>query len=109
MAGFFQLKTASNAQWMFNLKAGNHETILTSESYSSKAGAQAGIESVRKNAPADSNYERNTASNGSPFFVLKAANGQALGRSEVYSSLQAMEGGVASVKANAPDAAVKEI
>jgi uncharacterized protein len=35
----------------FNLKAGNHEIIGTSESYSSAAARDNGIESVKKNAP----------------------------------------------------------
>lgn len=110
MAGYFQLKTAASGQWMFNLKAGNHETVLTSQNYSSKQAAEAGIESVRKNAVNDAAFERKVASDKSPYFVLTApANGQTLGKSEMYSSTSAMEGGIASVKANAPGAAVKEV
>lgn len=86
---------------------GNHEVILTSENYTSEAAAQSGIESVRKHAPTDANYERKTAKDGSPFFVLKASNGQTIGKSEMYSSAAAMEGGITSVKANAPTAPVK--
>jgi uncharacterized protein len=109
MAGYFQLKSAANDKWMFNLKAGNHETIFTSQSYSSKAAASAGIESVRKAAGDDSAFERKTAADKSPYFVLTSkANGQTLGKSEMYSSATAMEGGIASVKANAPGASVKE-
>ncbi|HPF27231.1 MAG TPA: YegP family protein [Steroidobacteraceae bacterium] len=109
MAGYFQLKQSSSGQYMFNLKAGNHETILTSQLYSSKAAAEGGIEAVRKNAVTDTNFERKTASDGSPYFVLNsAANGQTVGKSEMYKSAAAMENGIASVKANASDAAVKE-
>ena len=43
---------------MFNVKAGNHEVILSSETYSSKQAAQGGIESVRKNVPDNSAYQR---------------------------------------------------
>ena len=35
----------------FDLKAGNGETIATSEVYTSEQGCLNGIESVRKNAP----------------------------------------------------------
>lgn len=109
MAGYYVLKKAANGQYMFNLKAGNHEIILTSETYSSKAAAQNGIASVQKNSPDDANYERKTASNGSPYFVLKSpANGQAIGRSEMYSSTSAMENGIASVKTNGPSGDIKE-
>lgn len=108
MAGYFEIK-ASGSQFMFNLKAGNHEVILTSERYASKQGAQGGIESVKKNAPEDGRYERKKASNGSPYFVLNAANGESLGRSEMYASASSMEGGISSVKANAPGAAIKDL
>ncbi len=109
MAGYYVLKQANNGEYMFNLKAGNHETILTSETYSSKAAAQGGIASVQKNSPQDSSYERKVATNGSPFFVLKSpANGQTLGRSELYSSTSAMENGIASVKTNGPSTTVRE-
>ena len=47
---------------MFNLKAGgNHEVILTSERYTSKAAAENGIASVKTNAPNDDYFHRKTA------------------------------------------------
>lgn len=108
MAGKFELKTAKDGQYMFNLKAGNGQVILTSELYKTKAAAENGIESVRKNAPDDGRYERTENKNGEPYFKLKAGNGQEIGRSEYYSSVAAMENGIASVKTNAPDAPVVE-
>lgn len=48
--GYFKLKKTSDNQYMFNLHAGNHEIIATSERYTTKAAAQNGIESVKKNA-----------------------------------------------------------
>lgn len=62
MTGYFEHKPASNGQFMFNLKAGNHEVILTSELYTTKAACLAGIESVRKNAPVDAHFIRKQAS-----------------------------------------------
>jgi Uncharacterized conserved protein len=107
MSGTYEVKRSGD-QFMFNLKAGNGQIILTSERYVSKANALAGIESVRKNAPNDERYERKTATNGSPYFVLKAANGEIIGRSEMYSSAAARDKGIASVKANGPDAKLKD-
>ncbi|MBV6274222.1 YegP family protein [Alcaligenaceae bacterium CGII-47] len=43
---------------MFNLRAGNHHVILTSQRYASKAAALGGIESVRKNAASDTRFAR---------------------------------------------------
>jgi uncharacterized protein YegP (UPF0339 family) len=43
-----------------------------------------------------------------PYFVLKAANGQIIGSSEMYSSASAIENGIASVKANWPGATIAD-
>lgn len=109
MASYFDLKAAAGGQFMFNLKAGNHEVILTSERYTTKQGAMGGIASVQKNAPSDDRYQRKVATDKSPYFVLTAANGETIGKSEMYSSASAMEGGIASVKANAPTASTKDL
>lgn len=49
MSGYYDLKRSGD-QYMFNLKAANHEVILTSERYTSKASALEGIASVRQNS-----------------------------------------------------------
>lgn len=38
-------------KWYFNLKAANHQVILSSQGYSSKNSAEGGTESVARNAP----------------------------------------------------------
>lgn len=107
MSARFELKHAAGGQCMFNLKAPNGQVILTSESYKSKQGALDGIESVRTYAVADERYERKIAKNGRNYFVLTAPNGEMIGKSEMYSSVSAMEGGIGSVKKNAPAARVQ--
>ncbi|MFT0713621.1 YegP family protein [Flagellimonas lutimaris] len=107
--GKFEIKTDKAGKFRFNLKAGNGQVILSSQGYSSKDGCENGIESVKKHSQDDGNFERNTAKDGSPFFNLKASNGQVIGNSEMYSSESAMENGIASVKKNAPGASVEEI
>lgn len=102
--GKFEVKKATNGQFYFRLKAGNGETILSSEQYAAKPSCLAGIDSVKKNAGADGRYEKKVAANGKPFFVLKAANHEVIGTSELYESDAARDGGIASVKTNAPTA-----
>ena len=109
MSAKFEIKKSKNDKFLFNLKAGNGEVILTSEMYEAKASALAGIESVRTNAPNDQRYERKTSGKNEPYFVLKASNGQVVGQSEMYSSAAAMEGGIASVKKSAPTATVADL
>lgn len=108
MAAKYELKKSANGQFMFNLKAGNGEVILTSEMYTAKVSAENGIASVRTNSPNDSQYERKSSTANQPYFVLKAANHEVIGRSEMYSSEQAMENGIESVKANGPGAVVDD-
>jgi uncharacterized protein YegP (UPF0339 family) len=109
MAGKFDLKKGKSGQFMFNLKAGNNQIILTSEQYRDKAGALNGIEAVRKNAGKDANYEIKKAKNGQPYFVLKAGNNQVIGSSEMYSSVSSLTGGMLSVKINAKTAKVVDL
>lgn len=100
MAGWFELSKSSDGQFYFVLKAGNAEVILTSELYKAKASAENGIASVQTNCANDARYERKTASNGKPFFNLKAANSQVIGTSQMYASESSRETGIASVKNN---------
>ncbi|HIC45651.1 YegP family protein [Methylophaga sp.] len=47
----FERKETSSGKYMFNLKAANHQVIGTSQSYTSAASRDNGIESVKTNAP----------------------------------------------------------
>ena len=106
MAGKFEIKAGKTGKFRFNLKASNGQIVLTSEAYESRSAAVKGITSVKKNAGNDKRFERKTAKDGSPYFVMKAANGEPIGKSEMYKSTKSMENGVASVSKNAPDAPV---
>ena len=99
----FEIKTGSTGQFRFNLKAGNGQVILSSESYKAKASCENGIASVRRNSQDDAKFERKQTASGHRF-NLKATNGQVIGSSETYTTVAAMENGIASVKKNAPDA-----
>ncbi|KOP38312.1 DUF1508 domain-containing protein [Flavobacterium sp. WLB] len=106
--GKFVITKRTNGEFQFNLKAGNGQTILTSEGYSTKAAALNGIESVKTNSQDDNRYDRKESSNGKPYFNLKASNGQNIGASEMYESTSARENGIESVKKNAPDADIDD-
>lgn len=106
--GKFEITTRVNGEFQFNLKAGNGQTILSSEGYTTKAACNNGIESVRKNSQDDSKFDRKTSSNGKPYFNLKATNGQVIGNSELYESETNRENGIDSVKKNALDAEISD-
>ncbi|RQZ10353.1 DUF1508 domain-containing protein [Burkholderia sp. Bp9031] len=108
MAAKFVIKKASDGQFLFHLTAANGEIILRSELYKTRASAENGVASVRKNAPDDARYERKTATNGQFMFNLKAGNHEIIGTSELYQAEAGRENGIASVKQNAPDAALDD-
>jgi uncharacterized protein len=109
MPGHFDLLKSDGGAFRFNLRAANNQTILTSESYTSRAAAERGIESVRKNAVLEERFERKTGKNGAPYFLLRAANHEVIGRSEMYSTPRAMENGITSVRRNALGAEVRDL
>ena len=104
--GKFTISKRKNDEYQFNLKAGNGEIILTSEGYTTKANCQKGIESVRINSQDDTRYDRRVAVKEKEYFVLKARNGEIIGKSQYYSSKSSMEIGIDSVKTNAPTAEI---
>ncbi len=108
MAGKFELKKSKNDKFFFSLLAGNGQTILSSEMYEAKASAVNGIESVKKNGGDAARYDKLTAKDGSPYFTLKAGNGQVIGQSQMYASEATRDAGIASCMANAPGAATDD-
>lgn len=108
--GKFQLfKSKKNSQYYWRLRAKNNEIILQSEGYKTKQSAENGIESVRKNAPIDEQYNRLNATNGQYYFVLTAANNQVIGVSETYTTKAARENGIEAVKQEAPCAPLEDL
>lgn len=108
MAGKFEVTPGSSGKVKFSLKASNGRTILTSQQYKDKSGAENGVDSVRSNAGKDDRFERKTAKDGRSYFVLKAGNGQVIGQSQMYRSTRSMEKGIASVKRHAKEAALDD-
>lgn len=90
------------------LKAGNGQTILQSERYKSMKSCANGIESVRKNSQDEGRFECRSARDGRQYFVLKAANGQEIGRSQLYKSASGCRNGMDSVARHAKGAKVVE-
>ena len=107
----------------FDLKAGNGETIASSEVYTSLAACRKGAESVRKCAVAgkiaDLTEDGNLPSNprielfadkaGQFRFRLRSRNGAIIAASEGYHSKAMCFAGIQSVLQNAPDAQLEEM
>ena len=82
MASKFVVTTGKDGKDYFVLKAGNGEVILQSQGYKSASGCENGIESIRTNSQDESMFECRVAKDERQYFVLKAANGQEIGRSQ---------------------------
>src|SRR5262245_57449568 len=109
MSAKFEIQKAPDGHFHFHLNATNGEIIFSSQQYKAKASALGGIESVKSNAPAAAHFERKTSRGEQPYFILKAANGETLACSQMYSSTAAMEKGIESVNASAPTASVDDL
>lgn len=109
MAGKFEVYKDKAGEHRFRLKAGNGETILSSEGYNKKDGCANGIESVRKNSTNPDQFDKITTEGGKFRFNLKASNHQVIGTSQNYDSESGRDNGIGSVGRNAPDAEVVEV
>ena len=119
--GYFVFKK-TNTGVKFDLVAGNHEVIATSEVYKSETSCKKGIASVRRNAPI-ANVEDKTVEpvvtahcpkfeiymdkSGQYRFRQKATNGQIIAVSENYVAKASCLNGIESVRKNAADAPIK--
>ena len=107
--GKFEIFKDYAGEFRFRLKAGNGEIILASEGYTTKASAYNGVNSVKRNAPYDSRFERKVANNGLYMFNLKASNGEVIGTSETYITTGSRDHGVERVKHYAPKSKIKDL
>jgi uncharacterized protein YegP (UPF0339 family) len=108
MAGKFECYKDKAGEFRFRLKAGNGETILASEGYTSKSSCTDGIESVKKNCLDENCFEKKTTDGGKFRFNLKSTNGQVIGTSQNYDSESGRDNGIASVGRSAPDASIDD-
>jgi uncharacterized protein len=108
MSGWFELSNSSDGQFRFVLKAGNAETILTSELYKARNSAENGIASVQANCAVEERFDRKEATNGKFYFNLKAGNHQIIGTSQMYATAQSRDNGIASVQTNGTSTTIKD-
>jgi len=109
MAGKFECYKDKAGEFRFRLKAGNGNTILSSEGYKSKSSCTNGIESVRKNSQDPDRFVKTVTDSGKFRFSLLAKNSQPIGASQNYASESGRNNGIKSVAKNAPDAVVVEL
>lgn len=105
MSSAYKIRRASNNRLYFVLEVDNKE-ILASEMYMKMESLNEGVISVRENSAKDERYIRKTSNTDKPYFVLMAVAKEPIGTGEFYSSQEAMEKGIESIKQNGPTAPV---
>lgn len=85
--GFHTFFNEERKEHYFAYNDQNGKTFLRSEGYSSTAGRDNGIESVKKNSPIDARWGKGSALNGKyHYYFLKAGNNQEIARSCYHTS-----------------------
>ncbi|HEB63360.1 MAG TPA: DUF1508 domain-containing protein [Gammaproteobacteria bacterium] len=98
--------TKDDKGFRFVLKADSGQVLVNSETYTSKASAQNGIESIKKNAASLGQYKISQRPDGKYSFALKAKNHQPVAHSLQYYNEAAVNEGVSLMQKVAPDARV---
>lgn len=93
--GFDSFSKGDAHYFTYNQKG---KIVLISESYTSKAGRDNGIASVKKNLPLKTRYQHHVHKNGKHYFDLNAANGQEIATSIWYGSAAASLAGAAALR-----------
>lgn len=108
-AGLYEIKTASNGQFYFNLLAANRSVIGTSETYTSKFNAQRGVDATigavsayleHWDTATGARFEVFEGPSGKFFFKLFAKNGEKVLNSEAYDTEEGALNGAFSVAEN---------
>jgi uncharacterized protein len=102
VSGYYQLIEADDGAFMYTLRAGNHETILTSRIYWSRGATLQAVAALREASQQPERFQRHDADAHTTWFSVLDAEGRWLARSENYSSRSGLNTGIASVQRNAP-------
>jgi uncharacterized protein YegP (UPF0339 family) len=90
-AGFHTFFDENRQEYFFSYNDEDGNTLLRSEGYTTAAARNNGIESVKKNAPIEARWKKETALNGKyHYYVLRAANNQEIARSCYYEDHEKM-------------------
>ncbi|MFT7450397.1 MAG: hypothetical protein ACI9VN_001114 [Patescibacteria group bacterium] len=90
-AGFHTFFDENRKEYFFAYNDKDGNTLLRSEAYTTAAARNNGISSVKKNAPIEGRWKKETALNGKyHYYTLKAGNNQEIARSCYYEDNEKM-------------------
>ena len=108
MAVQFEIRKTNYDKYHFFFKAPNGKTILTSVLFDTRDKAERSLEYVKTYATIDDNYQRKCNGKNYGHFIFTSGDGHRICQSDAYTSAASMEKAIEFVKANAPDATIKD-
>lgn len=102
--GKYVIYKENDGQYLFDLKSGNGNIILTSVASKTRAACKKIIDKVRKTVKFNQQFIRLESEDGKSYFNLTTEEGVILAKSKMYDSKSLMENGIDSIKKNAPRA-----
>ena len=104
-SGKWVIKKKSEEDFVWNLIANNGEIILASESYTTAAGAKAGLDNIKESINQD-RFQIHSDKNDHFFFKLKNGANKLQGMGQVYNTKQSAKNSIDSAKRFAESAAI---
>jgi uncharacterized protein len=105
--GYYQMVQGHQGDFMFTLRAGNHETILESRVYWSRQAALDAVDALRLHVQDLSRFMRHESPDRGHYFELVDGEGRVLGRGSGCTTRAGLAAGIASVQRNAPATAFR--
>ena len=85
--GLYVLRRDHQGKYFWSLLSAKGATLLTSETFATKAQSLASIDACRAQSPIPGQYRVERDKAGSPYFALIGLDGTVIGRSDAYPSV----------------------
>ena len=106
--GLYLLRRDPQGRYSWSLVSPKGTTLLTSESFATKAQSLAAIDACRAQSPLPDQYRVDRDKAGSPYFALVAFDGTVIGRSDAYPSVPLLAPGILAARAYGLAAILKD-
>lgn len=90
----FEVFKGKDGHFYFRLLDDAGKVILTSEGYVTKQGCMKGIDAVRRNSVVPRRFRAKESEDRKSYFILKAGNGEVIGRSGLFPNREARDRGI---------------
>ena len=109
MSSRYVLKRSKDGMFTFTLQTHSGEDLVTSHVYNDKDSAMRAINTARRLAQREDNYELLRTNNGLIYFVLKNTRGEVLGQSREYNDAESLRQAITQAKAKTRGARLEDL